>query len=107
MSLIDFLVVQIRLGKITLDDVPERYREEVEQKLGGEWKFAIRVKKTGEIIYSEPWLDEERAVVEHDEKNLIIGFDGKVYSVDISGGDFFALSFEDVSDKYEVVINAE
>lgn len=36
MSLIEFLVIQIRLGKITLDDVPERYREEVEKRLGDE-----------------------------------------------------------------------
>jgi len=28
-----FLAIQIRLGKITLDDVHERYREEVEQIL--------------------------------------------------------------------------
>jgi len=28
-----FLAMQILLGKITLDDVPERYREEVEQIL--------------------------------------------------------------------------
>ena len=34
--MIDFLVVQIRLGKITLDDVPERYREEVKEKLNAE-----------------------------------------------------------------------
>lgn len=25
-----FLVVQIRLGRITIDDVPEKYRDEVE-----------------------------------------------------------------------------
>ena len=28
-----FLAIQIRLGKITIDDVPERYRDEVEQIL--------------------------------------------------------------------------
>jgi hypothetical protein len=28
-----FLAVQIRLGKITIDDVPEKYRDEVEQIL--------------------------------------------------------------------------
>ena len=31
--MIDFLVVQIRLGKITIDDVPERFKKEVEQRL--------------------------------------------------------------------------
>ena len=34
--MIEFLVVQIRLGKITIDDVPERYREEVEKRLNAE-----------------------------------------------------------------------
>lgn len=34
--MIDFLVVQIRLGKITIDDVPEKYREEVEKRLNAE-----------------------------------------------------------------------
>jgi hypothetical protein len=28
-----FLAIQIRLGKITIDDVPEKYRAEVEQIL--------------------------------------------------------------------------
>ena len=28
-----FLAIQIRLGKITIDDVPERYREDVEEIL--------------------------------------------------------------------------
>jgi len=28
-----FLAMQIRLGKITIDDVPEKYRAEVEQIL--------------------------------------------------------------------------
>lgn len=28
-----FLAIQILLGKITLDDIPERYREEVEKIL--------------------------------------------------------------------------
>mgnify|MGYP001470674161 CR=1 FL=1 len=31
--MIEFLVVQIRLGKITIDDVPERFKQEVEQRL--------------------------------------------------------------------------
>ena len=31
--MIEFLVVQIRLGKITLDDVPEKFKNEVEQRL--------------------------------------------------------------------------
>ena len=31
--MIEFLVIQIRLGKITLDDVPEKFKNEVEQKL--------------------------------------------------------------------------
>ena len=34
--MIEFLIIQIRLGKITLDDVPERYREEVEKRLNAE-----------------------------------------------------------------------
>ena len=34
--MIDFLVIQIRLGKITLDDVPEKFKNEVEQKLNAE-----------------------------------------------------------------------
>lgn len=28
-----FLAIQIRLGKITIDDVPEKYRDEVEEIL--------------------------------------------------------------------------
>lgn len=31
--MIDFLVIQIKLGKITLEQVPEKYREEVKEKL--------------------------------------------------------------------------
>lgn len=31
--MIEFLVIQIRLGKITIDDVPEKFKNEVEQKL--------------------------------------------------------------------------
>ena len=31
--MIEFLVIQIRLGKITIDDVPEKFRDDVEQKL--------------------------------------------------------------------------
>ena len=31
--MIDFLVIQIRLGKITLDDVPEKFKNKVEQRL--------------------------------------------------------------------------
>lgn len=34
--MIDFLVVQIRLGKITIEDVPGKYREEVEKRLNAE-----------------------------------------------------------------------
>lgn len=34
--MIEFLVVQIKLGKITIDDVPERFRQEVEEKLNAE-----------------------------------------------------------------------
>lgn len=34
--MIDFLVVQIKLGKITIDDVPEKYRAEVEKRLNAE-----------------------------------------------------------------------
>lgn len=34
--MIEFLVVQIRLGKITIDDVPEKFKNEVEQKLNAE-----------------------------------------------------------------------
>jgi len=30
-----FLAMQIRLGKITIDDVPEKYRSEVEEILNG------------------------------------------------------------------------
>lgn len=31
--MLDFLVIQIKLGKITLEQVPEKYRNEVEKKL--------------------------------------------------------------------------
>lgn len=31
--MIDFLVIQIKLGKITLEQVPEKYRADVEKKL--------------------------------------------------------------------------
>lgn len=31
--MIEFLVLQIKLGKITINDVPEKYREEVGLKL--------------------------------------------------------------------------
>lgn len=31
--MIEFLVMQIRLGKITLEQVPERYRADVEEQL--------------------------------------------------------------------------
>ena len=31
--MVKFLALQIRLGKITIDDVPEKYRAEVEQIL--------------------------------------------------------------------------
>lgn len=31
--MIDFLVIQIKLGKLTLDKVPSKYREEVEKRL--------------------------------------------------------------------------
>ena len=34
--MIDFLIVQIRLGKITIENVPEKYREEVEKRLNAE-----------------------------------------------------------------------
>ena len=34
--MVDFLVVQIKLGKITIDDVPEKFREEVEKRLNAE-----------------------------------------------------------------------
>jgi len=30
-----FLAIQIRLGKITIDDVPERYRDMVREELEG------------------------------------------------------------------------
>ena len=33
--MIKFLVMQIRLGKITLEDIPEKYRAEVEKSLNG------------------------------------------------------------------------
>jgi hypothetical protein len=31
--MIEFLVIQIKLGKITLEQVPEKYREAVKEKL--------------------------------------------------------------------------
>lgn len=31
--MIDFLVVQVKLGKITIEQVPEKYRADVEKKL--------------------------------------------------------------------------
>lgn len=31
--MIDFLVIQIKLGKITLEQVPEKYREAVKEKI--------------------------------------------------------------------------
>ena len=34
--MIQFLAMQIRLGRITLSDVPEKYRADVEAWLGGE-----------------------------------------------------------------------
>ena len=31
--MIEFLVIQIKLGRITLEQVPEKYREAVKEKL--------------------------------------------------------------------------
>lgn len=31
--MIEFLVIQIKLGKITLEQVPEKYREAVKERL--------------------------------------------------------------------------
>ena len=31
--MIDFLVIQIKLGKITIEQIPEKYKEEVESRL--------------------------------------------------------------------------
>lgn len=31
--MIEFLVIQIKLGKITLEQIPEKYREAVKEKL--------------------------------------------------------------------------
>lgn len=31
--MVEFLVLQIKLGKITIDDVPEKYREKVIERL--------------------------------------------------------------------------
>lgn len=31
--MIDFLVLQIRMGKITIDDIPEKWKEAVNEKL--------------------------------------------------------------------------
>ena len=33
--MVNFLAIQIRLGKITLEQVPEKYRADVEKELGG------------------------------------------------------------------------
>lgn len=33
--MIEFLAVQVRLGKITIEQVPERYRQEVQNIIGG------------------------------------------------------------------------
>lgn len=33
--MVKFLVMQIRLGKITLEQVPEKYRADVKKALGG------------------------------------------------------------------------
>lgn len=32
--MVKFFTLQIRMGKITIDDVPEKYREAVRKKLG-------------------------------------------------------------------------
>lgn len=32
--MVKFLVLQIKLGKITIDDVPEEYKEKVAEMLG-------------------------------------------------------------------------
>lgn len=32
--MIDFLIIQIKLGRITFDQVPEQYKKEVKEKLG-------------------------------------------------------------------------
>lgn len=34
-KMVEFYVLQIRLGRITIDDVPQIFREQVEAKLGG------------------------------------------------------------------------
>ena len=34
--MVQFLAVQVRLGRITLDQVPEQYREEVERLLNAQ-----------------------------------------------------------------------
>lgn len=33
--MVNFLVIQVKLGKITLDKIPAKYREKVEKALGG------------------------------------------------------------------------
>lgn len=33
--MINFLVIQIKLGKVTLEQIPEKYRADVEKALGG------------------------------------------------------------------------
>ena len=34
--MIEFLVIQIKLGKLTLDKVPKKYKDEVEKELSKE-----------------------------------------------------------------------
>ena len=34
--MIAFLVMQVKMGKLTVEDVPEKYREAVEAALGGD-----------------------------------------------------------------------
>ena len=33
--MVNFLAIQVRLGKITIDKIPEKYKKEVEKLLGG------------------------------------------------------------------------
>lgn len=33
--MVEFLVLQIKLGKITIDKIPEKWRQAVEEKLNG------------------------------------------------------------------------
>jgi hypothetical protein len=37
----EFLAIQIRLGKITIDDVPEKYRAEVEEILNSKFTLGL------------------------------------------------------------------